>query len=123
MSRLYVGNIPFNASEEDLRLYFSDAGILVTRVKIILDRDTQRPKGFAFVDTEADPQAIIATLNGQDFGGRTIVVNLAIDKSAAPKAPVSAPKVASAPAPAPAAKKDEFESAWKQPSLADARRR
>jgi RNA recognition motif-containing protein len=73
---IYVGNLSFDAGEEDVRAQFEGFG-QITSVAIIKDKFTGRPRGFAFVemaqDTEA--QAAIAALNGKDFKGRPLTVN------------------------------------------------
>src|SRR5438105_3448645 len=77
-TRLYVGNLPYEASEADIQAYFEQNGVRkVTQVKIVSDRETGRPRGFAFVEvTEAQmANSAITDLHGADFGGRTIVVN------------------------------------------------
>ena len=81
-NRLYVGNLPFDATEKQIRSFVEAEGRKVVAVKIITDRETGRPRGFAFVDLEnaEQAQAAIAELNGQDFGGRALVVNEAQDK-------------------------------------------
>jgi RNA recognition motif-containing protein len=73
---LYVGNLPFKTSDEDLTQFFSQYGT-VASVKIITDRQTGRSKGFAFVDMDSDEeaQAAIDGANGADFGGRSLRVN------------------------------------------------
>jgi RNA recognition motif-containing protein len=77
-TRLYVGNLPYNANETQIQAFIEQAGQRrVTEVKIITDRDTGRPRGFAFVEV-SEPQmarTAIAELHGTSFGGRTIVVN------------------------------------------------
>jgi RNA recognition motif-containing protein len=74
--KLYVGNLPFTANETDLRELFATAGAVET-VNIVTDRDTGRPRGFAFVEmsSDSDAQNAIAQLNEQDFGGRRMAVN------------------------------------------------
>jgi RNA recognition motif-containing protein len=75
-TKLYVGNLSFDTTENDLQDLFSKQGP-VTEVNMIQDRVTGRPRGFAFV-TMATPegaQAAIKTLNGTDFGGRPLTVN------------------------------------------------
>ena len=74
--RVYVGNFGFDTSEQEIRGAFEAHGE-VQEVSMIQDRDTGRPKGFAFVEmpTESEAQAAIGALNGQDFGGRPITVN------------------------------------------------
>lgn len=79
-TRLYVGNLPYNASEEDIRQFLEGSSSRkVSHVKIITDRETGRPRGFAFVElTEAKmAETAIGELHGTQFGGRTIVVNQA----------------------------------------------
>ncbi|HXJ36111.1 MAG TPA: RNA-binding protein [Candidatus Eisenbacteria bacterium] len=75
--RLYVGNIPFQTSEAQLRTLFEQDGRQVAEVKIVMDRETGRPRGFAFVEMETDAQAAAAveTLNGTSFGGRPLTVS------------------------------------------------
>jgi len=76
--KLYVGNLPFTVTEDDLRALFSKHGQVLS-VQIISDRDTGRPRGFAFVEVE-DGQAAIQALDGQPFGGRNLKVNLAKER-------------------------------------------
>ena len=85
-NRLYVGNLPFDATEKQIRSFVEGESRKVTAIKIVTDRDTGRPRGFAFVDVENAEQAqqAISELNGKDFGGRALVVNEAQDKG--PKA-------------------------------------
>ena len=76
--RLYVGNLPYDTDEDTIKQFFEGGGgRQVTQVKIVTDRDTGRPRGFAFVELADDNQAksAIDELNGRDLGGRTIVVN------------------------------------------------
>jgi RNA recognition motif-containing protein len=75
-SKLYVGNLSYNASSSDLEQLFSQHGT-VQSAEVISDRDTGRSKGFGFVQMGSDEeaQAAIAALNGSDQGGRTITVN------------------------------------------------
>jgi len=74
--KLYVGNLPYSTTEDDLKEVFSAHGT-VGSVRLITDRDTGRSKGFAFVEYDSDDEAkaAIEGLNGQDFGGRALVVN------------------------------------------------
>lgn len=76
MSKMYVGNLPFSATEDDLRDAFSQFGT-VTDVAVVMDRETGRPRGFAFVtmDSKEAMDAAIKGLDGQDFGGRNMAVN------------------------------------------------
>ncbi|MBI5301291.1 MAG: RNA-binding protein [Chloroflexi bacterium] len=77
-SKLYVGNLPYNVSEDDLRALFAQAGE-VKEVSLILDRETRRPKGFGFVEmaTDADAQKAIQMFNSHELDGRAITVNVA----------------------------------------------
>jgi len=72
---IYVGNLPWSATEEELHDLFGQFGG-VTSVKLVSDRDTGRPRGFAFVEMEdADAAKAIEALEGTEFGGRTLRVN------------------------------------------------
>jgi len=79
--KLYVGNLPYNTSEEDLRTLFSQHGT-VESVAVITDRETGRSKGFGFVEFADDNEArnAISGLSGQEFGGRALTVNEARPK-------------------------------------------
>ena len=79
--KLYVGNLPFTSTEEDLRALFARHGS-VDSVNVITDRETGRPRGFAFVEmTEASAAAdAIKALDGTQLGGRSLKVNEAQDK-------------------------------------------
>jgi RNA recognition motif-containing protein len=79
---IYVGNLSFNANEDDLRGAFETYG-QVEDVKIIKDKYTGGSKGFAFVEMSAEAEALSAIegLNGKDFKGRTLVVNKARPRS------------------------------------------
>jgi RNA recognition motif-containing protein len=74
--KLYVGNIPFGASEEDLRKLFSEAGV-VQSAKIVVDAYSGRPRGFGFVEmgSESDAEKAISLLNGKTFMERALTVN------------------------------------------------
>ena len=74
--RIYVGNLPYESTEEDLTEAFSAHGE-VESVTVIRDRDTGRSKGFAFVEmpTNVEAQAAIAAFNGQEYNRRTLTVN------------------------------------------------
>ena len=76
MKRLYVGNLAFSATEDDVRTAFEPHGE-VESVHLVMDRDTGRSRGFAFVEMAEPEQAeqAIAALNGADLGGRALVVN------------------------------------------------
>ena len=77
-SKLYVGNLPYSATEDELNSIFSSAGT-VTSVAIIKDRETGRSKGFAFIEMASadDAQKAITQLNGRDMGGRDLRVSIA----------------------------------------------
>ena len=80
MTKLYVGNLPFSATEDSLRALFAAHGN-VESVSLINDRETGRPRGFGFVEmSSADAQTAMQSLNGKDFGGRPLKVNEAQDK-------------------------------------------
>ncbi len=79
--KVYVGNLPFSSSEDDVRSLFSTYGS-VASVKVITDRETGRSRGFCFVEMESNDGAssAISNLNGSDFNGRRLVVNEAVEK-------------------------------------------
>jgi RNA recognition motif-containing protein len=82
-SKLYVGNLPFNATDDDLENAFGAHGP-VTSARVITDRDTGRSRGFGFVEfeNETDAQAAQEALDGQDLGGRALRVNEAQERQA-----------------------------------------
>jgi len=82
---LYVGNLSYNTTQERLQELFQAHGE-ITSINVITDRDTGRPRGFAFVEmaTEQAASAAIAALNGQEIDGRELAVN-----EAKPRAPRS----------------------------------
>ena len=73
---IYVGNMSYSTTEDELRTLFSEHGE-VDGIRVITDRDTGRPKGFAFVEMNNDTEAnaAIAALNGKDVDGRALTVN------------------------------------------------
>ena len=75
-NKMYVGNLPFSAGEDELREAFGQFGT-VSEVSLVMDRDTGRPRGFAFVsmETKEAMEAAIRGLDGKDFGGRNLTVN------------------------------------------------
>ena len=81
--KIYVGNLPFSINDQGLREAFDPHGE-VTSAQIVMDRETGRPRGFGFVEMANDDDArkAIAALNGQQLGGRTLVVNEARPKEA-----------------------------------------
>jgi RNA recognition motif-containing protein len=82
---IYVGNLPYSATEDEISELFASYGP-VDRVKIITDRETGRSKGFAFVTLgdQAQIDAAVEALNGQDFGGRALRVNASEPKERKP---------------------------------------
>lgn len=73
--RIYVGNLPYSATEDEVRALFEAHGT-VNRVDILVDRETGRARGFGFVEMEdADADKAIDALNGQDMGGRALKIN------------------------------------------------
>jgi hypothetical protein len=80
MTKLFVGNLPFTATEDSVRELFAAQGT-VEKVALITDRDTGRPRGFAFVEmSQADAARAMQSLNGTDFGGRAMKVNEAQER-------------------------------------------
>jgi cold-inducible RNA-binding protein len=81
VTKLYVGNLPFSATEETVRALFTPHGT-VESLSLITDRDTGQPRGFGFVEmSNADASRAMQALNGQDFGGRALKINEAQDKA------------------------------------------
>jgi RNA recognition motif-containing protein len=82
-TRLYVGNLPFDVDESQLRTLFQEGGREVTEVKMITDRETGRPRGFAFVEmaSQEHAQAAINAMNGKEVGGRALTVNEAREQA------------------------------------------
>jgi RNA recognition motif-containing protein len=80
--RLHVGNLPYSVTESDLRSTFEVEGP-VQEVKLVLDRETGRPRGFAFVEmsTEEGARAATQNLNGRDLQGRPVSVSEARERS------------------------------------------
>ncbi len=79
--KLYVGNIPFDTTEDDLRSLFEQHGS-VQSINVITDRETGRPRGFAFVemDENSAADAAMQALDGRDMGGRSLRVNEANER-------------------------------------------
>jgi RNA recognition motif-containing protein len=77
VKKLYVGNLPFQATEEDIQAWFTEAGVKADSVALIRDRFTGQPRGFGFVEINDDSEAekAVAALNGKDLKGRKVVVN------------------------------------------------
>ncbi len=75
-NKLYVGNLPYSVRDNDLEQAFGQFGA-VSSAKVMMERDTGRSKGFGFVEmgSDAEAQAAIKGMNGQNMGGRDLVVN------------------------------------------------
>ena len=71
---IYVGNLPWSATEQDVETLFATYG-RVTSVKLISDRETGRARGFGFVEMESGADEAIAALDGSEYGGRSLKVN------------------------------------------------
>jgi cold-inducible RNA-binding protein len=82
-TRLYVGNLSYNVTEPELREVFAENSRNVVEVKIVMDRDTGRPRGFAFVEMGSDDEAsqAIQTLTGREIQGRAINVSEARERT------------------------------------------
>ena len=72
--KIYVGNLPFSATEDEIRQLFSQYG-RVTSVSLITDRDTGAPRGFGFVEMETGAAEAIQALDNREMGGRSLRVN------------------------------------------------
>jgi cold-inducible RNA-binding protein len=81
-TRLYVGNLSFDTNDSDLAAAFAQDGRNVASAQVVMDRDTGRSRGFAFVEmaTEADAQAAIKAMNGVELDGRALRVNEAEER-------------------------------------------
>jgi RNA recognition motif-containing protein len=77
VKKLYLGNLPFNTSEEQLQEWFGQAGVNPSSISLIRDRFTGQSRGFAFIEiaNNEDADRAVTSLNGQNFGGRNLVVN------------------------------------------------
>jgi len=84
--RIYVGNLSYDTTREDLEQAFGEHG-QVTDVHVPMDRETGRPRGFAFVEMtdDAAAQAAIDAFNGAELGGRTLTVNKARERTERPR--------------------------------------
>ncbi|MCE2391141.1 MAG: RNA-binding protein [Proteobacteria bacterium] len=84
MSKLYVGNLPWSATEDEVRDYFAEFGS-VQAVTIVVDRETGRSRGFGFVEVDDESvDAMITNSDGKEFGGRTLRVDRARERSRGP---------------------------------------
>ena len=81
---IYVGNLPYTTTSDDLRSWFADHGT-VTRAQVATDRDTGRSRGFGFVEMSEGGEAAIDALNGTDFQGRALTVNEAKPREERPR--------------------------------------
>ncbi|MCH9650536.1 MAG: RNA-binding protein [Deltaproteobacteria bacterium] len=72
--KIYVGNLPYSATEDELRELFAEYGE-VTSVNLITDRETGRPRGFGFVEMSEGADEAIEALHQKDYGGRSLTVN------------------------------------------------
>jgi RNA recognition motif-containing protein len=81
-NRLFVGNLPFDVTEAQVRSFIEADNRKARSVKIVTDKETGRSRGFAFVDmdTDEEAQAAISALNGKELGGRQVVVNEAQER-------------------------------------------
>lgn len=81
-SRLYIGNLPYDMTGDDLVAEFNRMGFTVTRPHIVMDKDTGRSKGFGFVEVpnKGIADTIVSQLNGASLGGRTVKVDHAVDR-------------------------------------------
>ncbi|HSZ81208.1 MAG TPA: RNA-binding protein [Polyangia bacterium] len=82
-TRLYVGNLSYNVTEPELREVFGEGGKNVVEVKVVMDRETGRPRGFAFVEMGSDDEAsqAIQNLTGREIQGRAISVSEARERA------------------------------------------
>lgn len=82
-NKIFVGSLAYTATDDDLSAFFADAGTVVS-AKVIMDRDTNRSKGFGFVEMSSDEEAkaAIDSLNGKDLNGRAVALS-----EARPQAP------------------------------------
>lgn len=83
-TNIYVGNLPFSSTEDDVRSLFAQYGE-VSSVKLINDRETGRPRGFGFVEMEAGAPEAMEALDGSQYGGRTLKVNEARERQPRPR--------------------------------------
>ena len=79
VSKLYVGNLDFNTTEDELKGHFEQKGIQIKSITLIRDKYTDRSKGFGFVEVESEEilQKAIEAMDGQEFSGRKLTVNKA----------------------------------------------
>ncbi|MFI5240433.1 MAG: RNA recognition motif domain-containing protein [Candidatus Saccharimonadia bacterium] len=89
-AKLFIGSLSYTVTEDELKTLFAEVGT-VESAKIIMDRDSGRSKGFAFVEmsTDAEAQNAISSLNGKEVGGRSIAVTIAKPMTDRPARPAS----------------------------------
>ncbi len=77
MKKLFVGNLPYQASETDLQDWLTQSGVAVDTINLIRDRNSGEPRGFGFIEigNDAEAEHAIQACNGKEFLGRTLVVN------------------------------------------------
>lgn len=92
--KLYVGNLPFSADEAQLKAHFGADGRVCVSAKIMMDRETGRSRGFAFIEmgSPEDAQKAIAALNNKDFGGRPLMINEAREQTPRPAGGFGGPR-------------------------------
>jgi cold-inducible RNA-binding protein len=85
-TKLFVGSLPWGVTDDQLKDFFSAAGTVVT-ANVVVDRDTNRSRGFGFVEmsTDEEAQAAVKQLNNAELGGRTIIVSEARPKQERPQ--------------------------------------
>jgi RNA recognition motif-containing protein len=88
---IYVGNLAYSTTDDDLREVFGQHGT-VTRVQIIVDKETGRSRGFGFVEMSDGAETAIAALNGAQFQGRTLTVNEARPREERPRSTGNRPR-------------------------------
>ncbi len=81
--KIYVGNLPFSATDDEVRDLFSEYGT-VDSVNLVTDRETGRPRGFGFVEMSSGAEEAISALHQKEMGGRSLMVNEARPR---PKSP------------------------------------
>ena len=85
-NKIFVGSLAYTATDDDLQQFFADAGTVVS-AKVIMDRDTNRSKGFGFVEMSSDEEAqeAIKQLNNKELDGRAVTVNEARPREERPR--------------------------------------
>lgn len=83
--KFYIGNIPYEATEEELISFFAEQGVTVLKVDLVKDRETERPKGFGFGFVENDQVEKMKEVNGKEYNGRPLKIDLARPKEDRPR--------------------------------------